>query len=67
MSDEFDGTNIDSGKWERFHPYYAGPPPTNYATENSEIVNGEAVLKTTWTEPNGRIRYINSGYLKTHT
>jgi hypothetical protein len=47
LSDEFDGNQLDRGKWLDKVPYWDGREPSRYAVENVSVADGFLRLKST--------------------
>ncbi|WP_179957820.1 family 16 glycosylhydrolase [Exilibacterium tricleocarpae] len=54
MSDEFDGTTLDTAKWFDHVPTWRGRPPAEFLPKNVGVSNGNLEIKTsTHPAPNG--------------
>jgi beta-glucanase (GH16 family) len=46
LSDEFNGTALDTEKWQPLLPYWRGRPPSRFAPENVTVSNGTLELRS---------------------
>jgi len=47
LSDEFEGSSLDSSKWLPFHPYWRGRSPSYFDPLNVMVAGGELGLRST--------------------
>ncbi|MCF7975509.1 MAG: DUF3472 domain-containing protein [Phycisphaerae bacterium] len=47
LSDEFQGTSLDTAKWSPLHPYWKGRTPSQFAAENVTVDRGLLLLRST--------------------
>lgn len=47
LSDEFNGSRLDSRKWQPRHPYWSGRDPSRFDPENVSVRDGMLRLKST--------------------
>ena len=59
LSDEFDGTSLNSDKWLDYHPYWAGRSPSKFVRENVKVEDGYLKLVASY-DPDDYELWINS-------
>jgi beta-glucanase (GH16 family) len=47
LSDEFNGSQLDSGKWAPNHPYWQGRQPSRFSEANVSVRDGKLELRST--------------------
>lgn len=47
LTDEFNGTAIDTNKWDDYHPYWSGRVPSQFKKGNAFVENGNLLLRNT--------------------
>ena len=51
-TDEFNGTELDTSKWQYGHPYWSGRDPSVFLDENISVANGKLRIRNTvWKDP----------------
>jgi Glycosyl hydrolases family 16 len=63
LSDEFEGTSLDTNKWRLEYPGYKGRPPSKFSPENVTVSGGQlqlAMRKLSSTNLLDRIRYTSA-------
>lgn len=47
LSDEFDGSELDPGKWLPYQPYWKGRQPSQFEPKNVAVSGGNLLLRST--------------------
>ena len=60
LTDEFDGSALDSTKWDDYHPHWSGRAPSQFKQGNAYVTNGYLNLKSTMRQDPSTVADPNS-------
>jgi beta-glucanase (GH16 family) len=70
LTDEFEGGSLDTGKWQKGHPYWNGQAsggPSVFSDGNVQFENGELLLRSTVSDPQQQGTWIASACVTSKT
>jgi len=67
LTDEFNGSVLDGGKWLNYHPYWIGRAPSVFKTENVSVSGGYLKLKSTVANYDQQGNWVNAACVSSKT